>query len=81
MWDRRIAEWWPTVRDMACWGLGARWGDHLMHSQGPADPWKVQLVWVCLGLPLALRADARRRRRRATSNDGSDGSLPACNGQ
>lgn len=58
-WDRL----WPGLRDVASWGLGAWWGDHLIRSpEAVSDPWQIQLVAVLLGLPLVLRADEARRR-------------------
>jgi hypothetical protein len=78
-WSRRgVESAWSLVRDIACWGLGARWGEAIIADPHPADPWEIQLVAVLLGLPLVLQADALRRRaeEEEPSPNGSEPSRP-----
>jgi hypothetical protein len=77
VWSRlRFDRIWPAVRDVASWGLGARWGNSLIESADPADPWKIQLVAMLLGLPFVFRADERRKTPEAPSLNGAEPSKP-----
>lgn len=68
---------WGFVRDVILFGLGARWGEQLMTSEGQADPIKWAAVGYMLGLPLVLHHDRQRRKEqvaRPTTANG-DGSM------